>query len=408
MNLSADIRVLTGLTVATMATEENALPYGLQKDAAIALKADRIAWVGGRIDLPDDFKSCEMIDMGGRLVTPALIDCHTHLVHAGNRSNEFEMRLNGESYEAIARAGGGILSTVTATRAASEDELGESALPRLDALIAEGVCVVEIKSGYGLTIEDELKMLRAARKLETLRDVRIKTTLLAAHAPPPEYKTNPDDYIAQVCIPVLQQGHAEGLIDSVDAFCERIAFTPTQVARVFDEAKAFGIPVKIHAEQLTNYDGAKMAASRYKALSADHLEYLDGQGIAAMKAAGTVATLLPGAFYYLREEQLPPVQALRAAGVPMALATDCNPGTSPMSSLLLAMNMGCTLFRMTPEETLRGVTVNAAKALGLDDCGTVEPGKRADLAVWDIDTPGELSYRIGFNPLHKRIFGGAL
>lgn len=391
--------------ISTLSSPEG---YGLIDDGAIALSDSQIEWVGSAADIPAMYQSYDTADMCGRLITPALIDCHTHLIHAGSRANEFEMRLNGESYEAIAKAGGGIISTVTATRAANIDDLVAGALPRLDALIAEGVCIIEIKSGYGLTIEDELKMLRAARKLEHLRPVRIKTTYLAAHTAPPEYKTDPDGYITDVCIPALRQGHAEGLIDAVDGFCERIAFSPAQVARVFDEAKALGLPVKIHAEQLSNYDGAKMAAAQYSALSADHLEYLDGEGIKAMKAAGTVATLLPGAFYYLREETLPPIAALRDARVPMALATDCNPGTSPMSSLLLAMNMGCTLFRMTPEESLRGVTINAAKALGLGDCGSIETGKRADLAVWDVDSPAELSYRIGFNPLHQRIFGGAL
>jgi imidazolonepropionase len=315
------------------------------------------------------------------------------------------MRLNGATYEEIARAGGGIVSTVAATRRVSEDELVEAALPRLDALIAEGVATVEIKSGYGLTIEDELKMLRAARRLGRLRAVRVKTSYLAAHAVPPEYKGRADAYLDEVVLPGLDAAHAEGLADAVDGFCEGIAFSPEQIARVFDKAKALGLPVRLHAEQLSNLGGAALAAS-YRALSADHLEYLDEAGAEAMAKAGTVAVLLPGAFYFLRERQAPPVEALRKAGVPIAIATDCNPGSSPLASPLLAMNMACTLFRLTPEEALAGVTDNAARALGLqDEVGTIEPGKRAELAVWDVKHPAELAYRIGFNALNRVIAG---
>ena len=345
----------------------------------------------------------EEIDAHGALLTPGLIDCHTHLVYAGNRAREFEMRLEGASYEEIARAGGGIVSTVTATRALSEDELVQAALPRLDALIAEGAGTIEIKSGYGLTVEDELKMLRAARRLGKERNIRVRTSYLAAHAVPAEYKGRPDAYIDEVVLPGLEAAHAEALVDAVDGFCEGIAFSPAQIARVFGRAKALGVPVKLHAEQLSNLGGAALAAS-YGALSADHLEYLDGPGVAAMAKAGTVAVLLPGAFYFLREKQAPPVEALRSAGVPIAIATDCNPGSSPLASLLLAMNMASTLFRLTPEEALAGVTRNAAEALGLaDEIGTIAAGKRAELAVWDVRHPAELAYRIGFNPLHKAI-----
>lgn len=381
-------------------------PYGLIAGAAIVVRDGLIEWVGEARDLPETYRDYPQQDMGGRLVSPALIDCHTHIVFGGNRAGEFEQRLNGASYEEIARAGGGIVSTVKETRAASEAELIAGALPRLDALLAEGLGTIEIKSGYGLSVEDELKMLRAARALGALRDVRVKTTYLGAHALPLEYKGKPDAYIEEVCLPALRQGFAEGLIDAVDAFCENIAFTREQVARVFDVARDLGLPIKIHAEQLSNQGGAEMAAREYNALSADHLEYLDAGGIAAMKEAGSVAVILPGAFYTLRETRSPPIAGLRKAGVDMALASDCNPGSSPLSSLLLTMNMGCTLFRLTPEEALAGVTRVAAKALGLEsEIGTLEIGKRAEIAVWDCAHPAELSYRIGFNPLHSRIMG---
>ena len=392
-------QLLTDIRAATMIDG-----YGLIDRAAIALKAGRIAWVGAADEVPSEFSGYAKTSYQRRLVTPGLIDCHTHVVFGGNRAAEFEMRLNGASYEEVARAGGGIISTVKSTRAATEAELIASALPRVDAMIAEGVCVIEVKSGYGLDTETELRMLRAARAIATQRPVRIITTFLGAHAVPPEYKNRADAYIDEVCIPALRAAHAEGLVDAVDGFCEGIAFSPAQIVRVFDVAKELGLPVKLHAEQLSNLGGAKLAAS-YGALSADHIEYLDEEGVVALAKAGTTAVILPGAFYTLREKQMPPFEALRRHGGPMALSTDCNPGSSPMTSLLLAMNMGCTLFRMTPEEALRGVTVNAARALGLKDCGTIAVGQRADLAIWNIEHPAELAYRIGFNPLHSRLYG---
>lgn len=391
------------LTAATMTPDGEA--YGLIPNAAIVTQAGRIAWAGPLADLPSEYDGTARTSLDGRLVTPGLIDCHTHIVHGGDRAAEFEMRLNGASYEEVARAGGGIVSTVSATRAADLDALVASALPRVDALLAEGVTVLEVKSGYGLDQETELRMLRAAREIERKRPVRVLTTFLGAHAVPAEYKDRADAYIDEVCIPALRAAHAEGLVDAVDGFCEGIAFQPVQIARVFDVARDLGLPVKLHAEQLSNLGGAKLAAS-YGALSADHIEYLDEEGVRAMADAGTVAVILPGAFYTLRETQAPPIAALRKHGVPMALATDCNPGSSPMTSLLLTMNMACTLFRMTPEEALTGVTRHAAAALGLDDRGQIAAGHRADLAVWDVQTPAELAYRIGFNPLHSRIFGG--
>ena len=397
--------ILLDCQVATMCGEDQ--PYGLVPDAALVIDGDRIVWIGPRDDLPADRAGLPDRSLGGRLVTPALIDCHTHLVHGGNRAAEFEMRLNGASYEEVARAGGGILSTVTATRAASLDDLVASALPRLDAALAEGVATVEVKSGYGLDLETELRMLRAARRLGEMRDVTVRTSFLGAHAIPPDYKGRADAYLDEVCVPALYAAHAEGVVDAVDGFCEGIAFSPAQIERLFAVASVLGLPVKLHAEQLSNLGGAALAA-RHGALSADHLEYLDETGVAAMAAAGTVAVILPGAYYTLRETQAPPVALLRQHGVPMAVATDMNPGSSPMSSLLLAMNMASTLFRLTPEEALAGVTRNAARALGLADRGQLAPGLRADLAVWDCDHPAELAYRIGFNPLHQRIVGGAL
>jgi imidazolonepropionase len=386
------------------AMTDGRIPYGLIENGAIAVKDGRIAWVGPQSETPSFCASFARTALEGRLVTPGLIDCHTHVVFGGNRAAEFEMRLNGASYEEVARAGGGIISTVKATREASDEDLAANALPRIDAMLAEGVTTIEVKSGYGLDAETELKMLRAARAIAKLRRVRIVTTFLGAHAVPPEYRDRSDAYIDEVCIPTLRAAHAEALVDAADGFCEGIAFSPAQIARVFDAAKALKLPVKLHAEQLSNLGGARLAAS-YGALSADHLEYLDEEGVAAMAKAGTVAVILPGAYYTLRETQMPPIALLRQYGVPMALATDCNPGSSPMTSLLLAMNMGCTLFRMTPLEALKGVTVNAALALGLKDCGTIAAGQRADLAVWNIDHPAELSYRIGFNPLYMRITG---
>lgn len=398
-------QIITGIRLAAMTA--GGAPYGLVEDAAVAIEDGRIVFAGERAALPQGWSDAPAQDYGGRLATPALIDCHTHIVYGGHRAREFEMRLQGASYEEVARAGGGIVSTVSATRELSEDALVAGALPRLDALIAEGVATVEIKSGYGLTVADELKMLRAARRLGQLRPVRVKTTYLAAHALPPEYKGRANAYIDDVVLPGMDAAHEEGLVDAVDGFCEGIAFSRDEMARVFDHADKLGLPVKLHAEQLSNLGGARLAAS-HGALSADHLEYLDEDGVAAMAEAGSVAVLLPGAFYTLRETQLPPVDALRRAGVPIAVATDCNPGSSPLASLLLTLNMACTLFRLTPEEALAGATREAARALGLaGEIGTIEPGKRAELVVWDVEHPAELAYRIGFNPLHRRIAGDA-
>ncbi|MDD1497326.1 imidazolonepropionase [Agrobacterium sp. CNPSo 3708] len=380
---------------------------GIIEGGAIAAKDGRIVFVGPESELPSNLiAEAETIDCDGRWITPGLIDCHTHLVFGGNRAMEFEMRLNGASYEEIAKAGGGIVSSVRDTRTRSEDELVAEALPRLDTLLAEGVSTIEIKSGYGLNIDTELKMLRVARRLETLRPVRVLTSYLAAHATPAEYKGRNADYIADVVLPGMERAHHEKLVDAVDGFCEGIAFSVEEMRVVFDKAKALGLPIKLHAEQLSNLHGAELAAS-YGALSADHLEHLDEAGAKALATSGTVAVLLPGAFYALRETKLPPMQALRDAGAEIALATDCNPGTSPLTSLLLTMNMGATLFRMTVDECLTATTRNAAKALGiLAEAGTLEVGKSADLAIWNIERPAELVYRIGFNPLHARIFKG--
>lgn len=380
---------------------------GIIEGGAIAVKDGRIVFVGPESKLPANLiAEAETIDCEGRWITPGLIDCHTHLVFGGNRAMEFEMRLNGASYEEIAKAGGGIVSSVRDTRTRSEDELVAEALPRLDTLLAGGVSTIEIKSGYGLDIDTELKMLRVARRLETLRPVRVLTSYLAAHATPAEYKGRNADYIADVVLPGMERAHHEKLVDAVDGFCEGIAFSVDEMRIVFDKAKALGLPIKLHAEQLSNLHGAELAAS-YGALSADHLEYLDEAGAKALATSGTVAVLLPGAFYALRETKLPPMQALRDAGAGIALATDCNPGTSPLTSLLLTMNMGATLFRMTVDECLTATTRNAAKALGiLAETGTLEVGKSADLAIWNIERPAELVYRIGFNPLHARIFKG--
>ncbi|TAJ68818.1 MAG: imidazolonepropionase [Phenylobacterium sp.] len=378
---------------------------GEVSDGVLACDDGRILFAGSAADAPN-FDATETIDCDGRWITPGLIDPHTHLIYGGDRAREFELRLAGASYEEIARAGGGIVSTMVATRAASQDELVAQALPRLDALIAEGVTTVEVKSGYGLSLEHELKSLRAARKLGDVRPVRIVTTFLGAHALPPEFGDDADGYIDLVCREMIPAAAAEGLADAVDAFCEGIGFTPAQTRRVFEAARAHGLPVKLHAEQLSNLNGAALAAE-FGALSADHLEHLDDAGIAAMAAAGTVATLLPGAYYFVRETKLPPIEALRAAGVPMALATDCNPGTSPMTSQLLTMNMAATLFRLTVDECLAGVTREASRALGrLDHLGSLEVGKACDLAIWDVERPAELVYRVGFNPLHSRVFGG--
>ena len=349
----------------------------------------------------------DAIDAAGRLLTPALIDCHTHVVYGGHRALEFEMRLKGASYAEVAKAGGGIVSTVSATRSQSVEQLVEGALARVDALIAEGISLIEIKSGYGLDIETELRMLRAARSIEAARPVRVITSFLGAHAMPPGEDMSPEGYIEKTCIPALRQAHKEGLVDAVDGFCESIAFSAEQIVPLFNVAAELGLPVKLHAEQLTRCGGSLLAAS-HKALSVDHVEYANKEDVIALAAAGCTAVLLPGAFYTLRETQKPPVALFRDQGVPMALATDANPGSSPMTSVLLAMNMGCTLFGMTPYEALAGVTRNAARALGISDSGMLRSGLRADLALWDVAHPAELAYRIGFNPLHRRIFGGQI
>ena len=391
-------KVLTNARLATMAAP-------VEGAGAVVIGGGEILWAGPQEDLPAAHTGGELQDMQGRLITPAFIDCHTHLVHGGNRAREFEMRLEGASYEEIARAGGGIVSTVSATRRANEEALLAQALVRLDALIAEGVSCVEVKSGYGLDVDTELAMLRVARQLAELRPVRVRTSFLGAHAVPAEYAGRADAYLDEVCIPALRAASAQGLVDAVDGFCEDIAFSPAQIERVFAVARELGLPVKLHAEQLSHLGGTALAA-RFGALSADHVEYATDEDASAMAASGTVAVLLPGAFYFIRETKVPPVAAFRAHGVPMALASDCNPGSSPLTSLLLTMNMACTLFRLTPDEALRGVTVHAARALGLNDTGIIAPGMRADLAVWNVETPAELVYRIGFNPLHNRIFGG--
>ena len=382
--------------------------YGAIEDAAIAVADGRIAWLGPVAELPAAPADCaaETHDVGGRWITPGLIDCHSHIVYGGGRAAEFELRLEGATYEEISRAGGGIRSTVAATRAASEEDLFASAASRLADLIAEGVTTVEIKSGYGLDVETEIKMLRVARRLGEALPLTVKKSFLGAHAVPLEYEGRSGDYIDFVCLEALPAAHAEGLVDAVDGFCETIGFTTKQTEQLFVAARALDLPVKLHAEQLSDQGGAKLAA-RYGALSADHLEFLSDDGVAAMAAAGTVAVLLPGAFYFLRETKLPPIDAFRAAGVPIAIATDSNPGSSPVSSLLLMLNMACTLFRMTPEEALAGVTRNAAQALGMAEShGTLEVGKAADFAIWDIERPAELAYRIGANPCHGVVRAG--
>jgi imidazolonepropionase len=392
---------------ARLATMRQDLPdLGVIEHGLIAARDGHIVFAGAHSDFPSDAEAAERIDCAGRWITPGLIDCHTHLVFGGNRAHEFELRLAGASYEEIARAGGGIVSTVAATRAAGEAELIASALPRLDALIGEGVTSVEIKSGYGLNTETEMRQLAAARALGRNRPVTVKTTFLGAHALPPEAGGDKDGYIDLVCREMLPAVARAGLADTVDAFMESIAFSKDQAARVFAAAKALGLPVKLHADQLSNLGGAALAA-QFSALSADHLEHTDGASVAAMARARTVAVLLPGAFYFIRETQKPPIELFRAHGVNMALATDCNPGSSPLTSLLLVMNMGATLFRMTVAECLAGVTREGARALGiLGETGTLESGKWCDLAIWDVERPAELVYRIGFNPLHRRVWRG--
>ena len=380
-------------------------PWGWIDRGALLAEGERIVWVGSEGDLPQDAKPQQEFDLQGALLTPGLIDAHTHLVYGGDRAAEFELRLQGASYEAIARQGGGIASTVAATRAASDDTRFASAQQRARTLMAEGVTTLEIKSGYGLSQQHEARCLSVARRLGRELPLCVRTTSLAAHALPKEYAGRADDYIDAACAWLADQ-HARGLVDAVDAFCDTIGFTPAQTRRLFDAARALGLPVKLHAEQLSNQHGAALAAE-YGALSCDHLEHLDAQGIAAMHGSGSIAMLLPGAFYFLRETKLPPVAELRAAGVPIAIATDHNPGSSPTLSLLLMINMACTLFRLTPEEAFAGVTVNAARALGLNDRGRLAPGQRADLAIWDVEHPRELAYRFGLNPCRQRVFAAS-
>jgi len=386
------------LVDAQLATMRNdSVPYGVVRDGAVGVRGGVIAWVGRARDVPRDAAARETRTCGGRWLTPGLVDCHTHLVYAGNRAGEFERRLHGETYADIAREGGGILATVKATRAASADELASQSRPRLAALAAEGVTTVEIKSGYGQDTATELKQLAVARALGSELGVDVRATLLAAHVLPPEFAGRADDYVDYACREIIPAAARAGAADAVDAFCETIGFTPAQTQRVFAAARAHRLPVKLHADQLSDTGGAELAATA-GALSADHLEYTNAAGVAAMADAATVAVLLPGAFFALRETQLPPVSAFRSHGVPMAVATDCNPGTSPAESLLLMLNMACTLFRLTPEEALAGVTANGARALGLTDRGTLDVGQRADIAMWDIAEPAELAYRMGGNP----------
>lgn len=381
------------LTHATLATLDGEAPFGLLEDAALACADGRIAWLGPMRALPKDVTVTRSEDLQGRLLTPGLVDCHTHLVFAGNRAHEFDMRLNGASYEQIARAGGGIRSSVAAVRQADEDELLRQSLPRARALLDDGVTTLEIKSGYGLDLDNERKMLRVARRIGQLLGITVRTTYLAAHALPPEYRDDADGYV-DALIDWLPQLHAEGLVDAVDAFCESIGFSPAQTRRVFEAARALGIPVKLHADQLSDLGGAALAAE-FDGLSADHVEYTGEDGVRAMAARGTVAVLLPGAFHVLRETRLPPIALLREHGVPMAVATDCNPGTSPLLSLRQAMQLACTHFRLTPEEALRGATVNASRALGLADRGMLRAGLRADLVAWEVAHPAELCYWLG-------------
>ena len=396
-----DRLLITNVSIARMDAKDSG--YGLLCDGALLIDGDRIGWVGRAKDVDPGLRDTRQLDGNGCVLTPALIDCHTHIVHGGNRAREFEMRLEGASYEDISRAGGGIISTVTATREADEETLLAEALKRADALIAEGVGVIEIKSGYGLDLETELKMLRVARSIGGARPVRIATSFLGAHAVP--RGMDADDYIDTVCIPALEAAHGEGLVDAVDGFCEGIAFDTAQIARVFDKARQLELPVKLHAEQLSNIGGTRLAAD-FGALSADHIEYADEMDAVALATSGSVAVLLPGAFYTLHETQKPPIEAFRRHQVPMAVATDWNPGSSPLGSLRLAMNMACTLFGLTPAEALAGTTRNAARALGLDDCGVIAPGMRADLALWEVKDPAELSCSFGVNALKARFFGG--
>lgn len=397
-------RLFRNARLATVAPGRPGL--GVVEKGAVAVKNGRIAYAGAETDLPAAFKKGEVVDLDGRWITPGLIDCHTHLIYAGNRAHEFELRLRGASYEEIARAGGGIVSTVTHSRAADQAELVRQSLPRLDALIAEGATTVEVKSGYGLDLENEAKALRAARQLGDERPVTIRTTFLGAHAMPVEARGDKRAYIDCIVNEMLPAIAKEHLADAVDAFCEGIAFSPEEVTRVFEAAAALNLPVKLHADQLSNLRGAMLAA-KFKALSADHLEHTDEAGAAAMGKAGTVAVLLPGAFYFMRDTRQPPIALFRQYGVPMAVSTDSNPGTSPLTSILMAMNLAATLFRLSVDECVAGVTREAARALGMsDEIGTLEAGKSADLAIWNIERPAELVYRMGFNPLHARVWRG--
>ncbi len=398
-------RIWRDVRLATMAP---GLPgLGAIERGLLACSDGRIIYAGAAQDAPAGLDAPEIVSGEGRWITPGLVDCHTHLVYGGDRAHEFELRLAGASYEEIARKGGGILSTVAATRIATRGDLVTAALPRLDALLAEGVTTVEIKSGYGLELEAEVRQLRAARDLARVRRVDVLTTFLGAHALPAEYREDREAYVDLVAGEMMREIAREGLADAVDGFCERIAFSPAEISRVFESARSEGLLVKLHADQLSNQHGAALAA-RFEALSADHLEYTDADGVLAMARAGTVAVLLPGAYYFLRERHLPPVDLFRRYRVPIAIATDLNPGSSPLTSILLAMNLAATQFRLTVDECLLGVTREGARALGrLHEVGTLEPGKRCDLAIWDIERPAELVYRIGFNPLHERVYEGA-
>jgi len=393
MSIAHDL-LITGAHLATMTRD---VPYGVIRDGAIGISGERIAWVGAARDLPRGVRARRTLHVEHAWATPGLVDCHTHLVYAGSRANEFEARLTGATYADIAQAGGGIKATVEATRAASDEELVAESRPRLAALVGEGVTTVEIKSGYGLDTVHECRQLHAARRVAADVGVDVRTTLLAAHAVPAEFAGRADDYIDLVCRETIPAVARAGLADAVDAFCETIGFTPAQTRRVFAAARVHGLPVKLHADQLSDTGGAALAAE-FGALSADHLEYTSEAGVAAMARAGTIAVLLPGAYYALRETRAPPIAAMRAHSLPMAVATDCNPGTSPVTSLLLMLNMACTLFRLTPEEALAGVTRHAARALGIRDRGTLAVGQRADIAFWNIASPAELACNIGGNP----------
>ncbi len=381
--------------------------FEITNNGAIAIDGEQIVWSGEEKNIPNEYKKYNEYNAKGKLITPGLIDCHTHLVFGGNRSTEFNMRLNGKSYQEIAKAGGGIASTMKATREASFDDLLSSSLVRLDDMIGNGVTTVEIKSGYGLDIETECLMLRVAKRLESLRPIRIKTSFLGSHGIAPEYKNNPENYIKEVCLPALKKANKEGLVDAVDGFCETVALNVEQLKEVFDLAQKLNLPIKLHAEQLSHSGGVKLATS-YDAISIDHLEYANEEDAKLMSKSGSVAVILPGAYYTLNETQKPPIELFRKYKVPMAIATDCNPGSSPLTSILLAMNMASTLFKITPLEALSGVTKHAADALSLKDLGQIKPGMIADLAIWNLEHPSEFSYRIGFNALYKRIFGGSI